>query len=98
MSGGQAEGVPRGRPSALAGRASLARLLAQRPLLALLVATGATVLSWSATSTSVSIGPDPSWAAALHLAALDGLHFGSDLIFTYGPLGWLGYPAPIYGP
>jgi hypothetical protein len=35
------------------------------------------------------IGLDPSWRAALHIAAHDRLRFGHDLLFTYGPLGFL---------
>ncbi len=34
-------------------------------------------------------GNDRSWAAALQLAERDGLHFGDDFSYTYGPLGWL---------
>lgn len=30
-----------------------------------------------------------SWAAALHMANHQGLVFGRDLVFTYGPLGWI---------
>jgi hypothetical protein len=35
------------------------------------------------------IGVDSSWQIALNLAARDGLVFGKDFIFTYGPLGFL---------
>lgn len=41
-----------------------------------------------------AIGLDPSWVVALHLAARSGLAYGSDIVFTYGPLGFLGYPQP----
>ena len=35
---------------------------------------------------------DESWIAALHLAADRGLDFGTDIVFTYGPLGFLTVP------
>jgi hypothetical protein len=35
------------------------------------------------------VGLDPSWAYAISRAAADGLIFGKDIIFTYGPLGYL---------
>ncbi|HWT22125.1 MAG TPA: hypothetical protein VN213_01340, partial [Solirubrobacteraceae bacterium] len=38
----------------------------------------------------VGAGTDNSWMAAIAMAAHDGLVFGRDVVFTYGPLGWLG--------
>ena len=38
---------------------------------------------------------DPSWRYGLHLFHLNDFVFGRDLIFTYGPLGYLMYPLPI---
>ncbi|HVH41399.1 MAG TPA: hypothetical protein VM925_03620 [Labilithrix sp.] len=32
---------------------------------------------------------DPSWVVVLHLAFLDGLAFGEDIVFTYGPWGFV---------
>ncbi len=37
----------------------------------------------------VRIGIDPSWKIALGLANLNGLVFGRDIVFTYGPLHFL---------
>jgi hypothetical protein len=34
-------------------------------------------------------GPDASWAAGLAVAREQGLHVGRDIVFTYGPLGFL---------
>jgi hypothetical protein len=34
-------------------------------------------------------GVDASWQAGLELAQEQGLHFGRDIVFTYGPLGFL---------
>src|SRR5882724_153786 len=36
-----------------------------------------------------SFGLDPSWAMALSQFFHDGLQFGPDVTFTYGPLGFL---------
>ncbi|HJX47894.1 MAG TPA: hypothetical protein VJ375_08610, partial [Gaiellaceae bacterium] len=36
-----------------------------------------------------SPGVDASWQAGLELAQDQGLHFGRDILFTYGPLGFL---------
>ncbi len=43
------------------------------------------------------MGIDESWRAALHLTGPSGLHFGEDIVFTYGPLGFLSVPAPFFG-
>jgi hypothetical protein len=44
----------------------------------------------------VVIGPglDPSWMHGLNLAHAQHLTFGTDIVFTYGPLAYLGYPSP----
>ncbi|MGH9282680.1 MAG: hypothetical protein ACRD0S_07055, partial [Acidimicrobiales bacterium] len=42
------------------------------------------------------IGLDASWEAAMHMAARQGLRFGSELDFTYGPLGFLAVPRLYY--
>jgi hypothetical protein len=42
-------------------------------------------------------GLDASWLTALHLAIQDGLHFGHDIVFSYGPLGFLLFPTPYFG-
>ena len=41
-------------------------------------------------------GLDPSWYQALHVAVERGMGFGTDLVFTYGPLGFV-HPR-IYWP
>jgi hypothetical protein len=40
---------------------------------------------------------DVSWQVGLHQAAAQGLRFGQDLVFTYGPLGFLAWPTPFTG-
>ncbi|MEA2404112.1 MAG: hypothetical protein QOE08_759, partial [Thermoleophilaceae bacterium] len=42
-------------------------------------------------------GLDQSWVGALHMAAHSDLAWGRDLVFTYGPLGFLRLPAYWYG-
>ena len=42
-------------------------------------------------------GLDPSWNAGLAMAIKDGLHFGTQVVFTYGPLGFLDGPFIWYG-
>ena len=55
----------------------------------LVVAAVLTLLSWPVGAPGVAPGIDSSWGAALHLAARDGLVFGRDVVFTYGPFGYL---------
>lgn len=40
---------------------------------------------------------DPSWTMVLRWASLHGLRWGSDIVFTYGPLGYL-YPLNACDP
>jgi hypothetical protein len=42
-----------------------------------------------------STGLDPSWIVGLNLFAQQGFRFGRDLIFTYGPLGYLARPLDV---
>ncbi|AEE13958.1 hypothetical protein Thena_0311 [Thermodesulfobium narugense DSM 14796] len=43
-------------------------------------------------------GLDPSWQFAMNYAFEHRLIFGKDIIFTYGPLGFLATPGPMYLP
>lgn len=47
--------------------------------------------------TSWSAGLDQSFVTAYHLAVQDGIRFGHELAFTYGPLGFLAFPLPYLG-
>jgi len=47
------------------------------------------LLSWPRRSPVVDYGVDASWNVSLQVAADDGLAFGHDVNFTYGPLGFL---------
>jgi hypothetical protein len=76
--------------SALAERAGsrAKRLLLSTPLLGALIAA----ITWPFKSIAPSAGLDPSWIAGLYMAAERGMHAGTQIIFTYGPLGFLGLP------
>lgn len=54
------------------------------------------LLTWPVLTVEPGPGLDPSWVAALHMAADRGLKFGPDLVFTYGPLGFLTRPGLYY--
>jgi hypothetical protein len=69
---------------------AIARLRLRAPIL---VAAGLlTLLAWPLGTQRIETGVDSSWKAALHMAAHDGLVFGRDVAFTYGPLGFLTSP------
>jgi len=50
-------------------------------------------LTWPIVSIIPATGPDASWAAGLYIAHAEGLQFGRDFVFTYGPLGFLQVPV-----
>jgi hypothetical protein len=54
------------------------------------------LLTWPVTSTAPGTGLDPSWMMGLAKAAHDKIHWGSDIAFTYGPLGYLQLPHPYF--
>ncbi len=41
----------------------------------------------------VGTGTDPSWSIALNMATARHLRFGKDIVFTFGPLGFLASPG-----
>ena len=41
-------------------------------------------------------GPDPAWIVGLNLILHQGYDFGSEVIFTYGPLGFLHFPVAVF--
>lgn len=45
------------------------------------------ILPWSPTAYGFSL--DESWASAVHIAFANKIQFGKDLIYTYGPYGFL---------
>lgn len=50
------------------------------------------VLTWHVPSVVPHAGMDNSWQIGLTQAASQGLDFGRDVVFTYGPLGFLATP------
>ena len=64
---------------------------------ALLAAAIVTLVSWPVVGNLwPRLDLDGSWEIALRQALHDGLDFGPDLVFTYGPLGWLREPMLVY--
>lgn len=51
------------------------------------------LLTWPLASSTPSVGPDASWVAGLYMALGDGLQFGTEFVFAYGPLGFLQQPV-----
>ncbi len=47
------------------------------------------LLGWQIGFQTPGAGLDPSWNAGLAMAAEQGLRFGKEVVFTYGPLGFL---------
>jgi hypothetical protein len=47
------------------------------------------LVSWRPIFTTPGVGLDPSWALGLQMAAVERLHWGTEFIFGYGPLGFL---------
>lgn len=50
------------------------------------------LITWDVGPLTPAPGLDPSWRSGLHMAAEYGLGFGSQIDFTYGPLGFLSFP------
>jgi len=63
----------------------LTRAVLSTPFLGAVVA----LLTWPIYSIAPGTGPDNSWLAGLYMAHEEGLRFGTEFVFTYGPLGFL---------
>ena len=50
------------------------------------------VLAWPVAMIVPTTGLDFSWMSGLYMAVHDGKQFGSEIVFTYGPLGFLAWP------
>jgi hypothetical protein len=74
-----------------------ARVDRVRSLITVTFAVVILVLSWPITSAAPGTGLDASWVAALHVAAQRHLHFGSQLAYSFGPLGFIALPQPYFG-
>jgi len=51
------------------------------------------VFTWPVATIEPTPGLDPSWVVGLYMATERGLHAGTEVVFTYGPLGFLGVPS-----
>lgn len=51
------------------------------------------LLTWQVSVPVPTAGPDQSWMAGLYMALQQGKDFGSEIVFTYGPLGFLSWPG-----
>jgi hypothetical protein len=69
-----------------------------RPVLTSTWALGAlvTMASWDVVFGPALSGLDPSWSAGMSMAAHFRLDFGTEVIWTYGPLGFLQLPYTHY--
>ncbi len=50
------------------------------------------LLAWRLSFELPAVGVDPSWSAGLYMAAEQGRDFGSEIVFGYGPLGFMAIP------
>ena len=53
--------------------------------------------SWFVVLNDPAPGLDPSWGAGLYMGLHEGVPFGTDIVFTYGPLGFLINSVGWYG-
>ena len=90
-----AAGAARDRVRRVAARAAAARASLPPWLLLALTALAVALLTWPITTLMPTLGLDGSWPVALSMATQDGLDFGRDVLFTYGPLGFLKEPLAI---
>lgn len=51
------------------------------------------MLTWPYSTLAPSAGIDPSWVAGLYMAAERGMDAGTEIVFSYGPLGFLDLPS-----
>jgi hypothetical protein len=54
------------------------------------------VLTWSVQLAPPSVGLDASWIAGISMATHGGLHYGTEIVFSYGPLGFIVLPLAFY--
>jgi hypothetical protein len=55
------------------------------------------LLSWPLGIGLPGANLDLSWIAGLYMAVDEGKHFGTEVVFTYGPLGFLSWPLLWFG-
>ena len=57
-----------------------------------------TVLAWPLLEVPPATGLDASFQAGLEMAGAAGLDAGTQIVSTYGPLAFLSFVQPVYGP
>ena len=68
-------------------------------LVATVLGTAAiSVLSWPLLPVPPSPGLDASFQAGLEMGAAAGMDVGTQIVSTYGPLAFLSFAQPVYGP
>jgi len=55
------------------------------------------VVAWPVHTSLPGIGLDGSFVLGLHLAFRDGLNYGDQIVYAYGPLGFLAFSQPYLG-
>jgi hypothetical protein len=80
------------------GAAAVPKPLRAEPASAALWSLLVALLAWPLSAMPRAQGLDGSWQVALDLAARERLDFGRDVVFTYGPLGWLARPTLVWWP
>ncbi len=79
-----------GRIAALErARVGAAHARPERGAVALLLLAATVLIAWPVSDVPLEPGLAISWRVALHEAAGRGMAFGPDVLFTYGPLGYL---------
>jgi hypothetical protein len=63
--------------------------LSATPLLGALIAA----VTWPFAGLTPTTGIDPSWVEGLYMATERGMHFGTQIVFSFGPLGFLEFPG-----
>lgn len=62
-----------------------------------LVTVVLTLFTWPFGIGPVGASLDFSWIAGLYMAVNEGRHFGTEIVYTFGPLGFLAWPSPWIG-
>ncbi len=70
---------------------------ADRPWVTVLFGLVAAIVTWDPILLVPGAGLDASWITGLNMAAAAGLDHGTEIVYTYGPLGFLDEPLVIDG-
>jgi hypothetical protein len=67
------------------------------PVAPVLVGIALAVVTWPVHSSPSGVGIEGSFVTGLHLAFRDGLDHGEEIVYAYGPLGFLAFSQPYLG-